>query len=267
MFEESVFILGDIHGDHKPIRDLQLRLNTSVKGFYDQTNYLICLGDFGANYFFDGQRDEAFKTKISRYHFQYFVIRGNHEERPSVCIQKYPNKWHTEIHFGNAVYVENDYPNIWYALDKPAVYNIKGYTTLILGGAYSVDKFYRLQNQWSWFSGEQMTEDEMNYARHFIEKQSDYDLVLSHTCPICYEPTDLFLSVVDQSMVDKTMERFLGEIEYKVNYKRWCWGHYHNYREYPIGSDNRRRVMLFNDAAIGLHDLMETSIKKGLTKL
>ena len=55
----------------------------------------------------------------------------------------------------------------------------------------------------------------ISYAAEVREKmaagvvlaQSDsYDLVLSHTCPIIYEPTDLFLFVVDQSTVDKTTE-------------------------------------------------------------
>jgi 3-oxoacid CoA-transferase subunit A len=82
------------------------------------------------------------------------------------------------------------------------------------------------------------------------------DLVLSHTCPIIYEPTDLFLSCIDQSMVDKTMERYLGEIEYKLDYRAWCWGHYHQHREYP-SPDGRRRLMLMHEV-VRLEDVMES---------
>ena len=66
---------------------------------------------------------------------------------------------------------------------------------------------------------------------------------MSHTCPLAFEPTDLFLPVVDQSTVDKNMERYLGLIEYKLDYKLWLWGHFHAYRVYPQ-YQNRQCVML-----------------------
>jgi 3-oxoacid CoA-transferase subunit A len=68
-----------------------------------------------------------------------------------------------------------------------------------------------------------------------------------------FEPTDLFLSGVDQSMVDKTMERYLGEIERNLNYRLWVFGHYHSTRTYPK-IDNKQMLMLFNDKAIELED-------------
>jgi len=261
MKDAEFYLIGDIHGDFKPIRRVQQALNTQPK-FYDRANFLICLGDFGAN-FFGNHRDEEFKAKISRYHFIYFVIRGNHEERPSLVAARHPDQWHMEEHFGGLVYVENNFPNIWYALDTPAVYTINGYSVLTLGGAYSVDKYVRLENGWSWFPEEQMSDSEMDFARALIKQYPSIDLVLSHTCPIMYEPTDLFLSCVDQSIVNKTMERFLGEVEYTLDYKRWCFGHFHKFREYPI-TDGRRRVMLFQEV-ITLNDLMTTSLDKSLT--
>ena len=51
--------------------------------------------------------------------------------------------------------------------------------TLVLPGAYSVDKYVRLANNWSWFPQEQCNEEEM--AAGVALAQSDsYDLVLSH---------------------------------------------------------------------------------------
>ena len=83
--------------------------------------------------------------------------------------------------------------------------------------------------------------------------QSDsYDLVLSHTCPIIYEPTDLFLSVVDQSTVDKTTERWLGGIEYNLNYKLWAFGHFHSLRVYPE-YQGKQMLMLFNDCFLDVY--------------
>ena len=81
-------------------------------------------------------------------------------------------------------------------------------------------------------------------------------IIISHTCPAIYEPTDLFLPQVDQSMVDKTMERYLGEFEYNVNYDAWFWGHYHVNRDYPR-TDNRIRTMLGEGSAVELGQVLE----------
>lgn len=242
------YVIGDIHGDFRVVRDFvqrNIQLHRDVAN--GDENVLICLGDFGANFFFN-HRDENFKEKLGTYPFTYFVIRGNHEERPSICANKNPDKWHYEEMYENQVLVEDAYPYIKYALDMPAVYNIEGARTLVLPGAYSVDKWHRLANDWSWFSAEQLTEEEMEIGKQLVEDyEHDFSLILSHTCPLIFEPTDLFLSFVDQSMVDKTMERYLGEIEYDTHYDLWLWGHYHADRMYPEYDDSQR-IMLFHQA-------------------
>lgn len=63
-------------------------------------------------------------------------------------------------------------------------------------------------------------------------------------------------------MVDKTMEKYLGQIECKLDYKAWLWGHYHTFRDYPR-TDGRRRTMLYNDYVIDLIEYMnKDEIKK-----
>ena len=251
----KIYLMSDIHGDFRPVRDFWLRTKLKEKMTLDREDQvLIITGDFGGNFFFN-HRDENFKEKLGKYPFTYFIIRGNHEERPEVCMEKYPDKWHHEIYFSNHVLVENDYPYIKYAWDFPLKYIINGYSTIVIPGAYSVDKYKRLQMGWSWFEKEQLNEDEMEIGRLLLDlEQWKCDLVLSHTCPIIYEPTDLFLSCIDQSMVDKSMERYLGEIEYNLDYRAWCWGHYHQHREYP-SPDGRRRLMLMHNA-VKLEDVM-----------
>ena len=248
----KVYLIGDLHGDFRPVRDLY---NRNKEMFDKEENTLICLGDFGANFFFN-HRDEEFKKKLGKYPFTYFIIRGNHEERPSICMKQSPEAWHIETYFGNVVYVENAYPYIKYALDTVAFYNINEYKTLVIPGAYSVDKYRRLAFNWSWFPQEQLSREEMTAGKQIIVAEGcSCDLVLSHTCPLMYEPTDLFLSFVDQSMVEKDMEHYLQEIELNLDYKAWCWGHYHAYRDYPR-PDGCARTMLFNDCAIELDNYM-----------
>lgn len=57
--------------------------------------------------------------------------------------------------------VEVSYPHIKYASDRAALYTIADQLTLVIPGAYSVDKYYRLQMGWNWFPGEQLTALEM----------------------------------------------------------------------------------------------------------
>lgn len=270
----KILMCGDLHGDWKPIRNLY---QTMLKKHpLTENDVLIILGDFGANFFFN-HRDIKYKKKLGKYKITYFIIRGNHEERPSICMNKNPNAWHIEEFWGNQVYVENDYPYIKYALDTPAKYEIpiaqeKIIKTLILPGAYSVDKYVRLANNWSWFPQEQCNKEEMAAGIN-LAKSDTWDLVLSHTAPIIYEPTDLFLSVVDQSTVDKTTERWLGEIEYNLNYKLWAFGHFHSLRVYPE-YQGKQMLMLFNDCCLDIYkyfcnhcDLYDSLIKINNTRI
>lgn len=47
---------------------------------------------------------------------------------------------------GGKVWVEEAYPNILFAKDGE-IYDIAGMKTIVIGGAYSVDKFYRLKHE------------------------------------------------------------------------------------------------------------------------
>ena len=258
-----VYALGDIHGKWQTVRDFYLTNKTQEN--FTKEDTLILLGDAGLNYFFN-YRDEDAKQKLGKFPFTYFVIRGNHEERPSICAAKNPELWHTETYWGNTVYVENQFPHIKYALDEVALYEIPTNNeqnsvirTLVIPGAYSIDKYHRLQNGWSWFEGEQLTAAEMERGLDLIHSfGNEVDLVLSHTCPILFEPTDLFLPFVDQSMVDKTMERYLGQIEYQLQYNTWLWGHYHATREYPREEGQiYKKVMLYDKEVLNVLDYIQ----------
>lgn len=250
-----VYAIGDVHGDFKPIRAFYQNVREKLPS--TDKVVLICLGDFGANYFFN-YRDEEFKKKLGTYNIEYFVIRGNHEERPENCAAKNPAAWKQETYFGNLVWVEKEYPYIKYALDHPTAYLINKRLTFVIPGAYSIDKQHRLRTGMSWFKDEQLTNLEMLRGKYLAENLGKCDIILSHTCPVYYEPTDLFLSVVDQTTVDKTMERYLGEIENKLQYKLWLWGHYHATRVYPPWN-NSDRVMLFNDKVLDIDDYFKNN--------
>ena len=226
---KNAWLIGDIHGELSPIEKFYTQHKDELWP-YREDNVLIILGDFGANYFLN-KRDEIFKTKIEKYPFKYFVIRGNHEERPSLLAKAYPKEWHKEVFFNNTVWVENKHPNILYALDEGGEYEINCKSVLVLPGAYSVDKWFRLQNGWSWFPEEQMSSGEKLQILASLKR--DYDYILSHTCPLSWQSyiSDLFLSTVNQDEVDNSMEKFLDTVAITTKWKRWYWGHYHDNRD------------------------------------
>ena len=92
-----------------------------------------------------------------------------------------------------------------------------------------------------WFKDEQLTKKEMDEIGAWVEGKR-YDFVLTHTCPISWEPRDLFLSGLDQSKVDKSMELWLEDIKSKVDWEVWLCGHYHDDRLIRPGAE-----MYFHD--------------------
>ena len=95
----------------------------------------------------------------------------------------------------------DQYPNILFAIDGE-VYDFNGNSCIVIGGAYSVDKYYRLARGWSWFPDEQPSEEiKAKVERVLAERNWKIDIVLSHTGPLKYEPTEVFLPMIDQSIV------------------------------------------------------------------
>lgn len=242
----NIYICGDLHGNQNPIRNFY---NNHIKNTpkEQEENWIICLGDFGALYYFD-YRDRNFKQNLSRYPFKYFVIRGNHEERASNRAKIEPDLWEEIDCFGNTCLRQPAFPNIYYAKDEGGIYNINGLKALIIPGAYSVDKWYRLQMGWPWFSDEQLTTQEMTNLEN-LSKGQEFDLVLTHTCPFGVQPVDLFLNCIDQSKVDNTMEIWLSEkIARTIKWQVWLFGHYHADRiEWPYIEQFYTEIESLND--------------------
>lgn len=186
---------------------------------------IIVLGDFGANFYLS-KHDWKIKHHAAKFGYTIYALRGNHEQRASL-VKNMEKTYDNFVH--GYVYMEQEFSNIKYFADEVAEYEIMGKKVLCIPGAYSVDKWYRLQNGWQWFSQEQLTEEEMKYAEDQFEGEH-YDIILSHTCPISWEPRDLFLNCIDQSKVDKTMEIWMEKFKDMIGWGIWCFAHYHTDR-------------------------------------
>ena len=56
---------------------------------------------------------------------------------------------------------------------------------------------------------------------------NQFDVILSHTCPLKYIPSEMFLPQINQSTVDSSTEIWLDKIEEKAKYTAWFCGHWH----------------------------------------
>lgn len=216
---QRVLLTGDTHGEFSRFKNYSEELQ---QGPYTA---IIILGDAGLNWTLD-ENDTHVKNMLSkRYRFRIYCVRGNHEARP----EDVPGMhliYDDDV--GGEVWIQDKWQNIRYFKDI-GIYHINSWKIGVIGGAYSVDKWYRLNHRMRWFENEQLTNTEQTEALQLF-KGEYVDFMLTHTCPISWEPTDLFLNGIDQSKVDKTMELFLEKIKNIVDFKVWCFGHYHQDR-------------------------------------
>lgn len=218
MTVKKFFITGDTHGVNHPRVKTLIHQHPEYK---PEEMALIILGDAGFNYYLDN-RDTKNKKMVNHLGVKVYCVRGNHEQRPEF-IDGMKQIYDEEVQ--GFVCYESKYPNIRYFKDG-RFYLINGYYTLVLGGAYSVDKEFRLSQGAQWFEQEQLSEVERQQIKTLVENEK-VDLVFSHTCPISWEPTDLFLNCINQSKVDKTMELWLDEVKNVLDWSIWCFGHFH----------------------------------------
>ena len=226
-------VRGDTHGNFTWL--------SSLKDEYKpEETAIIVLGDAGINFFLN-RSDQRTKEQIQHFGYTLYLVRGNHEMRPE-HLETITTKWDDDV--GSYIYVEPQYPNIRYFMNY-GIYTINNYRCLVIGGAYSIDKWYRLARagyltpghndpkKTGWFSDECLTTEEMADCDKMINKSGNnhFDFVFSHTCPKKYQPTDLFLPSVDQSTVDNSMEIWMNKISEKIVVNiAWLFGHYHQDR-------------------------------------
>ena len=129
-YNEKRKVEGDIHGD--PYEVIQF---CDSKKLTEQDT-LVLLGDVGANYY-RNRRDTEMKKVLTAVKPTMLCIHGNHEIRPASLPSYRTKQWN-----GGTVWVEEAFPRLLFAMDGE-IFNLEGLRHLVIGGAYSVDKFYR----------------------------------------------------------------------------------------------------------------------------
>ena len=179
--KNQIYLTGDTHGRFERIISFCERQQVQPESTF------IILGDVGLNYYGD-LRDNRGKDKLAKIPITFFCIHGNHEMRPSEELGYQVKEYH-----GGKVWVQPEYPNLVFAIDGE-IYDFFGHSCIVIGGAYSVDKYYRLARGYNWFEDEQPSDEiKEKVERVLSERDWKIDVVLSHTCPLRYEPAEVFL--------------------------------------------------------------------------
>ena len=230
-----VFVTGDKHGsfnfeDYPKIRMMCMNLNTTID------DVMIVLGDHGIHYD-EGRHDAECKKMLGEYPITFVMIRGNHDMRPCSDWERCHIENDTMV---GTFIVDPVAKNILYT-EEYGWYWFNDIPVFVAGGAYSADKFYRLEMQkvghrgFLWFEDEQLNDDERKAAEELL---FNYDhgerpfVIMTHTCPQRFTPTEMFIPQVDQTSVDRTMEIWFDDIYDRIwkenkDLARWYCGHWH----------------------------------------
>ena len=229
-----IYLTGDTHGLFERIACFCKDNDTGPD------DLLIILGDAGINYY-GGHRDKKLKQYIASMPITLLCIHGNHERRPTAGLG-----YEQTQRFGGAVMVQPEFPNQLFALDGE-VYELDGQSCIAIGGAYSIDKEYRLMRGGGWWPDEQPSAAIKRKVESVLASRGwQVDIVLSHTTPLSLEPREAFLPFIDQSTVDTSTEEWLDGIERRLDYKRWYAGHFHTVKE-----TSKLRLMYQDYARLG----------------
>lgn len=226
------FITGDKHRKFDRVKAFCRQMNTRRK------DVLIILGDAGFNYY-DDKRDDDLKKEISQLSITLFCIHGNKENRPQNV-----GTYGVRSFCGGKVYYEPKYPNIFFAIDGE-IYTFEGKKYMVVGGAHSVDKMRCLAEGLPFWFDEMPNNKTMATVERKLKQEGNkvYGM-MTHTCPISYLPTEMFLStrqnvcikrkprkVKEEKLfkpdVDRTTEIWLDELGKDLEYTVWFCGHYH----------------------------------------
>ncbi|MCL2630638.1 MAG: metallophosphoesterase [Firmicutes bacterium] len=209
-----VFVTGDIHGDMNDLAGRVMYIGDTTKD-----DLLILLGDIGFFYsvYYDKLQKDLERQKLAAdLPITLLCIQGNHE-------QPFAEMAADKIKLlGGDGYESND---IYFAANG-TVFDINGKKSLIVGGAYSVDKFWRLERGNAWWENEELTDAELDGIYKTVKGQK-FDFVITHTCPYNFLPREVFLPGIDQSHIKNRTEHALQKIHDSISFDRWYCGHFH----------------------------------------
>ncbi len=232
-----IYITGDTHGEFTRFSNKRLK---KVGTELTEKDYVIICGDFGLCWAKDRTFDYNCKFFAEK-KYTVLWVQGNHENYD--MIDEYPIE---EWHGGKVRHIVRDKVIL---LERGQVFEIEDKTFFTFGGAASHDiqggvldrddmNFhydrrkaidrnlpYRIVHE-SWWKEELPNDEEIAEGWKNLEKHNyNVDYVITHCCS-----SDLQIELkkaTNHSYEADILTDFLQEVEEKITYKHWYFGHYH----------------------------------------
>ena len=229
------YITGDTHSDFSRFTEE----NFPIQSEMTKDDYIIICGDFGGVWTFEeeSRREKEALDWLNNKNFTTLFVDGNHENYTR--LYNYPiEEWK-----GGKVHKIRD--SVLHLM-RGEVFDIDNKKIFAFGGAKSHDiqdgilnldeeeKIYEYRKRgayfrirdFSWWDLELPTNQEMENGIENLEKINyKVDYIISHCCPTSI-----------QSLINSTYKRdiltdYLQQISEKCTFKRWYFGHYHDYKQ------------------------------------
>ena len=230
-----IYITGDTHSDFSRFTEE----NFPIQSEMTEDDYVIICGDFGGVWTFEGEssREKELLDWLDNKNFTTLFVDGNHENYTR--LYNYPiEEWK-----GGKVHKIRD--SVLHLM-RGEIFDIDNKKIFAFGGAKSHDiqdgilnldeeeKIYEYRKRgayfrirdFSWWDLELPTNQEMENGIENLEKINyKVDYIISHCCPTSI-----------QALINSTYKRdiltdYLQQISEKCTFKRWYFGHYHDYKQ------------------------------------
>ena len=240
------YITGDAHSDFSRFTEE----NFPIQSEMTKDDYIIICGDFGGVWTFEeeSRRKKEALDWLNNKNFTTLFVDGNHENYTR--LYNYPiEEWK-----GGKVHKIRD--SVLHLM-RGEIFDIDNKKIFAFGGAKSHDiqdgilnldeeeKIYEYRKRgayfrirdFSWWDLELPTNQEMENGIENLEKINyKVDYIILHCCPTSI-----------QSLINSTYKRdiltdYLQQISEKCTFKRWYFGHYHDYKQV-----NSQFTLLYED--------------------
>lgn len=200
--KDKIILVGDIHGYFARFAN-NIRQNL-------EDAYIIQVGDFGVVNENPGERQELtwLNNALNAKNCVLYAIRGNHDNP-----ERFDNA--NPYNLENIILLK-DYSEL----------NLLGKSILLVGGAFSIDRFERTNGVDYW------KDENFVYDSSFSYK--DYELVVTHSRPNVinfhkgFQSLQYYIDKDDELMADLISEgEEVSKLYKSTKPKNWIFGHFH----------------------------------------